>query len=104
MALTLLSKPTPVIKLASKVPSAFNRAILPTVLPLNSSKPPPMIIFPSDWSAIFSIKPEAPEPVTKLVSTAPFGKIFTILLAAVPLKLVKLPTKKILPSDCNTIL
>ena len=70
-------------------------------MPLKLEKFPPTTILPSAWTAIEYIeKPPVPVPVllVKAVSNVPSASRRAIPFAVTPLKLVKSPAIRILPS------
>ncbi|MNS41750.1 hypothetical protein D3C72_741110 [compost metagenome] len=81
MAYTYLSKPLPILKFASILPSGFNLTKPAEGNPLKVLKCPPTKIFPSDCKTTLSMVSSAPEPIIKLGSFVPSGSILVILLA-----------------------
>ena len=93
-----------VVKAVSLVPLELIRTIPFVVAELKVSKIPPTTIFPSGCIAkdctLAPISKPVPVLVVKVVSLVPSGFNRTIPFTVVPLKVVKVPTTTILPSDC----
>ena len=94
--------PVPVLveNAVSRVPSAFSRTILPTVVPFHVVNPPPTRILPSVCTATGWTPPPAPVPMLAMnaVSRVPSAFSRTILPTVAPFHVVKSPPTRILPS------